>query len=183
MKKAFLLIIAFAGSLHASIFVDSRVLFTLFTQPVLNLDIDKTIVHNGALVVSPELSRAHYLTEDGTWTAASLGIGYRQYLTFKDGQMISDHLTINSFSLFGGIHAFPTYLYVSRNHKDYFSIAPEFRTGVLKVFKAMFQASLGIGYNFTDYNEAHPWKNATPNTAFAHGFYYRINFCIGGGNF
>jgi len=47
----------------------------------------------------------------------------------------------------------------------------------------MFQVSLGIGYNFTDYSGSHPWDTFTPNTAFAQGFYYRINFCIGGGDF
>jgi hypothetical protein len=184
MKKAFLLIIAFAGFLHASVYLDSRVLFMLLTEPILNLNIDKTIVHNGALVVSPEITWAHYLTEDGSWTAASLGIGYRQYFTFKDGQMISDHLTENSFSMFSGIHVYPSHLYVSRSHKDYSSIAPELRTGTLMVLNTMmFQVSLGIGYNFTDYSGSHPWDTFTPNTAFAQGFYYRINFCIGGGDF
>lgn len=157
MKKIFLLIIAFAGFLHASVYLDSRVLFMLLTEPILNLDIDKTIVHNGALVVSPEITWAHYLTEDGSWTAASLGIGYRQYFTFKDGQMISDHLIENSFSMFSGIHVYPSHLYVSRSHKDYSSIAPELRTGTLMVLNTMmFQVSLGIGYNFTDYSGSHP---------------------------
>lgn len=94
--------------------------------------------------------------------------------------MISDHLTEKSLSFFGGIHVFPSYLYVSRSHKDYFSIAPEFRTGLMMM---PFQLSVGIGYNFTDYSESHPWKSFTPNTAFADDFYYRINLFIGGGNF
>ena len=180
MKKTLLFIIAFTGFLHASFYVDSRLFFLLITEPVLNLDIDKSIGYNGALVVSPELTLAHYLMEDGSWTATSLGLGYRQYLTVKDGQMISDHLTEKSLSFFGGIHVFPSYLYVSRSHKDYFSIAPEFRTGLMMM---PFQLSVGIGYNFTDYSESHPWKSFTPNTAFADGFYYRINLFIGGGNF
>ena len=150
---------------------------------MLNFDIDKSIGYNGALVVSPEFSTAHYLMEDGSWTATSLGLGYRQYLTVKDGQMISDHLTEKSLSFFAGIHAFPSYLYVSRNHKGYFSIAPEFRTGVLMVPESMIQLSVGIGYNFTDYSEPHPWKNFTPNTAFADGCYFRFNIFGGGGNF
>ena len=180
MKKTLLFIIAFAGFLHASFYVDSRLLFLLITEPVLNLDIDKSIGYNGALVVSPEFSAAHYLMEEGTWTATSLGLGYRQYLTCKDGYLVSDHLTEKSLSFFAGIHAFPSYLYVSNNHKGYFSIAPEFRTGLMVM---PFQLSVGIGYNFTDYNESHPWKNATPNTAFADGFYYRINLFVGGGKF
>lgn len=183
MKKTILLIIVFAGFLHASFYVDSRLLFIIITEPVLNLDIDKSIGYNGALVFSPELSLAHYLMTDGTWSATSLGLGYRQYLTFKDGQMISDHLAENSFSLFGGIHVFPSHLYVSNNHKGYFSIAPEIRTGVMMKLKSMFQLSVGLGYNFTDYKESHPWGKYTPNTAFTDGFYYRINFYIGGGDF
>ena len=181
MKKTLLFIIGFAGFLHAFFYVDSRLFFLLITELVLNLDIDKSIGYNGALVVSPEFSTAHYLMEEGSWTATSLGLGYRQYLTCsKDGKLISDHLAEKSLSFFAGIHAFPSYLYVSNNHKGYFSIAPEFRTGVLIM---PFLLSVGIGYNFTDYNESHPWKNATPNTAFADELYFRFNIFIGGGNF
>lgn len=183
MKKALLFIVALAGFLHASVYVNSWLLMTLITEPVLNLDIDKSIGHNGALVASPELAWIHYLFEEESWAAASLGLGYRQYFTFKEGQMISDHLTEDSFSVFGGIHVFPSYLYVSDNQKDYYAIAPEFRAGVLMNHNSMFQLSVGVGYNFTDYSESHALKSFTPNAALADGFYYRINFCIGGGNF
>ena len=42
MKKALLLIVTLAGFLHTSVYVNSWLLMTLITEPVLNLDIDNS---------------------------------------------------------------------------------------------------------------------------------------------
>lgn len=183
MKKIILFVFGVSVFSHASAYLNSWLILLFIAEPVLNLDIDMNVGHNTAIVLSPELMM-FYTWDHDYWTATSLGLGVRKYITFKDGQMTSNHLENNSFSIFAGIHAFPSFLSVNDNnvHSEYTGIAPEVRLGTMMKLETLFQVSVALGYNFTDFDGDFPLA-LTPNTAIADGFYYRINFCVGFGDF